>query len=260
MPSHILTVYRRSDPSKEFIAKKVHEQSNELKILKLLNTIQPKSEHVVSLLDSFHGQSGTWAILPRLSTVADYAAFSPNQMSAHITEVCWGLIKGLAHLHKHCIAHRDIKVDNLLFRREDSCLIIIDFDVAIQVKGEDEEVDGQCGTEGWMAPEVEDKSSVYSPIRADRWSCGRVLLSLLDHFRKRDDNLRAIGRKLMARNPRQRPSLLEWRSWVASPFLNMADVGKGGKGKASRPLQDTTAREDDGEDTKPSGAKKQRLM
>jgi hypothetical protein len=36
----------------------------------------------------------------------------------------------------------------------------------------------------------------------------------------------------------------------------MTDVGKGGKGKALQPLQATTAREDDGEDTKPSGEKK----
>jgi hypothetical protein len=40
----------------------------------------------------------------------------------------------------------------------------------------------------------------------------------------------------------------------------MVDVGKGGKGKASQPLQDTTAQEDDGEDMKPSGEKKQRPM
>ncbi|KAI0245958.1 kinase-like domain-containing protein, partial [Lactifluus subvellereus] len=85
-----------------------------------------------------------------------------------------GLIKGLAYLHKLCIAHRDIKPDNLLVD-PDFCLKIIDFDIAMQVKDEDEEVDGKCGTTHWMAPEVEKKCSTYSPIKADRWSCGRVL-------------------------------------------------------------------------------------
>jgi hypothetical protein len=52
MSSHIFTVYRPSDPSKELIAKKVRKDLNELEILKLfLNTIQPKPEHVISLLD-----------------------------------------------------------------------------------------------------------------------------------------------------------------------------------------------------------------
>ena len=65
MPPHIHIVYRPSD-AKELIAKKVRKESNELAILKRLNTIQPSSEHVVSLLDSFYGQSGPWVILPRM--------------------------------------------------------------------------------------------------------------------------------------------------------------------------------------------------
>ncbi|KAI0245827.1 hypothetical protein BJV78DRAFT_1259993 [Lactifluus subvellereus] len=207
MPSHILTVYRPSDPSKELIAKKVRKKSNELEILKLLNTIQPKSEHVISLLDSFHTQSGPWAILSKMDTVADY---------------------GLAYLHKLCIAHRDIKPDNLVVD-QDFCLKIIDFDIAMQVKDEDEEVDGQCGTRHWMAPEVEDKSSTYSPIKADRWSCGRVLLYLLDEFRKENKLLRAIAGKLKAHDPKQRPSLLEWHTWFTTPFLDVANVRKGAR-------------------------------
>ncbi|KAI0245824.1 hypothetical protein BJV78DRAFT_1259964 [Lactifluus subvellereus] len=253
MPSHILTVYRPSDPSKELIAKKVRKKSNELEILKLLNTIQPKSEHVISLLDSFHTQSGPWAILSKMDTVADYVALAPNQLGGRVTQVCRDLIKGLAYLHKLCIAHRDIKPDNLVVD-QDFCLKIIDFDIAMQVKDEDEEVDGQCGTRHWMAPEVEDKSSTYSPIKADRWSCGRVLLYLLDEFRKEDKFLRAIAGKLKAHDPKQRPSLLEWHTWFTTPFLDMANVRKGGERKASRPQQDAM------EGTKPPEAKKQRLI
>ncbi|KAH8981237.1 kinase-like domain-containing protein, partial [Lactarius hatsudake] len=91
------------------------------------------------------------------------------------------LIKGLAYLHKHRIAHRDIKPDNLVcddvFR-----LKIIDFDIAIKVQDENTEVDKYCGldrgTEGWTAPEIgkeDGPTPMYSPIKADRWSCGRVL-------------------------------------------------------------------------------------
>ncbi|KIY47125.1 kinase-like protein, partial [Fistulina hepatica ATCC 64428] len=84
------------------------------------------------------------------------------------------LIKGLAYLHELCIAHRDIKPDNLLVD-QDFCLKIIDFDLAIQVKDEDEEVSDHCGTKGWEAPEVKSEWPTYSPIKADRWSCGHVI-------------------------------------------------------------------------------------
>ncbi|PCH35347.1 kinase-like protein, partial [Wolfiporia cocos MD-104 SS10] len=69
------------------------------------------------------------------------------------TQICWGLIKGLAYLHKLCIAHRDIKPDNLVVD-QDFCLKIIDFDTAIHLKTEDKEVSDYCGMEGWLAPEV----------------------------------------------------------------------------------------------------------
>ena len=100
------------------------------------------------------------------------------------------MIKGLVHLHQLCIAHRVIKPDNLVVD-QDFCLKIIDFGIAIQLKDEDEvdEVDDECGSKYWMVPEVEKKSTMYSRI-TDRWSCGRVLLYLLDRFGKDDKQLR----------------------------------------------------------------------
>jgi len=165
-----------------------------------------------------------------------------------VAQVCRGLIKGVAYLHEFCVAHRDIKPDNLVVDRSFS-LKIIDLDVAMRVKGEDEVVEGQCGTKDWMAPEIEEKS-MYSPIRADRWSTGRVLLYLLENFREEDTVLRTLARKLTAHNPEQRPSMLQ----VAAPLSDVANVVV--ERKAWRPLQVTV--EDDGEDAQPP-MKKQKL-
>ena len=242
MPSHILTAYRRSDPSKRFIAKKVREGSNELKILRYLRTSQPKSKHIISLHDSFQTQSTLWAILPKLISL------TCGRLYGKVAQVCWGLIKGVAYLHKFCIAHRDIKPDNLVIDRNFS-LKIIDFDVAMVVEGEDEVVEGQCRTEGWMAPEIEEKS-MYSPIKADRWSTGQVLFYLLDKFREEDTVLRTTARKLTAHNPEQRLSMLQ----VATSLSDEENVAV--KRKASRSLKDTV--EVDGENEKSPMVKKKK--
>jgi len=111
------------------------------------------------------------------------------------------------YLHEHHIAYRDIKPDNLLLN-ENFCLKIIDFNIAMQVKDKDKEVDGQCRTKNWMAPKVK-KNLRHSLIKADRWACRRVLLFLLDTFGKEDKSLRGFARNLMAYNLNQRPLLFE---------------------------------------------------
>ena len=245
-PDHILTVYRPMVSNKEFIAKNVREDSNELEMLRLLDTFPLKSDHVISLIDSFHG----WAILPKMVSVKNYVEFAPNLSESKVSQVCLGLIKGVAYLHEHHIAHRDIKPDNLVLD-ENFCLKIIDFDIAIRVKDEDEEVDDQCGTKNWMAPEVE-KNLRHSPIKADRWACGRVLLFLLDKFGKEDEFLRGFARNLMAYNPKHRPSLLEWCNDSAPRFSDVGTIWNFDAKKASQPRRDPV--EVDKENMKPPNA------
>jgi serine/threonine protein kinase len=234
MPDHIFTVYRPMDSSKKFIAKKVQEDSNELELLRFLDTIPRKSDHVISLVDSFHG----WAILPKLDAVKGYIDFGPRLSESKVSQLCVGLIKGLTYLHEHCIAHRDIKPDNLLVNNENFRLIITDFDIAMRVEDEDEEVDDQCGTKHWMAPEVKENLR-HSPIKADRWSCGHVILYFLGKSKQEGKHLRSFATKLTARDPKQRPPLLEWESLSDAPLMDVAvsvsDVGE--KRKALRHLQ-----------------------
>lgn len=205
-------MHRASNRREALIAKKVREESKELEILEILNTIHPKSKHIISLVDSFHTQSMSWVILPKLVPVVDAFESSADKLSGEVARLCRGLIDGLAYLHENCIAHMDIKPDNLLVDC-DLCIKIIDFDLAIKVKDENEEIGGRCGTEHWIAPEV-DRWLLYSPIKADRWSCGHVLQHLLDKLQKRDNVFIEIAEVLKAQDPNARPSLLKLRDFV----------------------------------------------
>jgi len=249
-------VFRRKDPNKtELIAKHVREGSNEPDILKYLHAIRSQSPHVISFIEAIPSTTTEWLILPKLHSIGDQRLMNSGGVRSRV-QLGWGLIKGLAYLHEHKVAHRDIKPHNLVCDG-DFRLQVIDFDVAIKVKDENTETDEYRGTKGWTAPEMgeeEGPTPMYSPIKADRWSCGRVLLRHI-MVRRGDKRLWEFADQLMANDPQQRPSLLEWHKWSA-PLSNMANVLKDG-GKESRSRKDMT--EVDGESMNPPDAKRPRL-
>ena len=193
-----------------------------------------------------------WLILPKLHSIGDQRLMNCGGVHSRV-ELGWGLIKGLAYLHEHKVAHRDVKPHNLVCDG-DFQLQIIDFDVAIEVQDENMEIDEYRGTKNWTAPEMgeeEGLTQMYSPIKADRWSCGRVLLRHM-MVGKGDKRLSKFAEQLMANNPQQRPSLVEWDKWFA-PSPKDLKTGE----KETRPREDVI--EADGEGTKPPDAKKPRV-
>jgi protein-serine/threonine kinase len=105
------------------------------------------------------------------------------------------LLRGVDYLHSHGIAHRDIKLENLLLSREGH-LKISDFGVAEVFSGEHPglrasggecgknmgdirlSAPGICGSLPYIAPEVLDKKHSYDPRPLDIWSCAVVYLTM----------------------------------------------------------------------------------
>lgn len=105
------------------------------------------------------------------------------------------LIRGVQYLHSHGIAHRDIKLENLLLNKEGH-LKISDFGVAEVFCGEHPGLrraggecgknmgemrfsePGICGSLPYIAPEVLDKRGPYDPRLLDVWSCAIVYLTM----------------------------------------------------------------------------------
>jgi len=63
-----------------------------------------------------------------------------------------GILEGLECLHKFGIAHRDIKMENIMFREYNRLEpVIVDFGLAILTE-EEPYVFYRCGTPGYVAP------------------------------------------------------------------------------------------------------------
>ena len=97
------------------------------------------------------------------------------------------LLAGVHHCHSRGVAHRDLKLENVLLTK-DGVVKVIDFGLShIYAKGGDGEFDRSvllkemCGSKSYAAPEV--LSGVgYDGFLADVWSLGVCLFAMLSGF------------------------------------------------------------------------------
>jgi serine/threonine protein kinase len=86
------------------------------------------------------------------------------------------VISGLHYCHARNIAHRDIKLENLLLDSKGN-IKIIDFGFSTCIPNE-RKIKMFCGTPSYMAPEIVNKKE-YSGPPADVWALGVLLFALL---------------------------------------------------------------------------------
>jgi len=106
--------------------------------------------------------------------------------------VAWPYVRALFEAVQHChrkgIAHRDIKLENVMLCAEDPHAIkLIDFGLACTVR---RSKDGKviradlrhdiAGTQAYRAPEV--VLGEYDPLAVDVWACGIMLIALCAGF------------------------------------------------------------------------------
>lgn len=105
------------------------------------------------------------------------------------------VLRGVAYLHAHGIAHRDLKLENLLMTHE-GYIKITDFGVSEVFDGDhpgSPTARGQCGrnmgsprkcppgicgSKPYIAPEVLARDREYDPTKLDVWSCAILYLTL----------------------------------------------------------------------------------
>lgn len=110
-------------------------------------------------------------------------AFSHRQPCHKLSEQAARLyyrqvVEGVSVCHERLVAHRDLKLENVLLDKGREGVKIIDFGFAAHVPSKETKLKAFCGTPSYMAPEII-RGEGYSGFAADMWALGVVLFALL---------------------------------------------------------------------------------
>ena len=119
------------------------------------------------------------------------------------------LINALFYLHSQNIAHRDIKIDNILLDQNKN-LKLIDFGLSTKYQ-ENKLLDQPCGTIVYSAPEVLE-GKLYHGMLADVWSCGIVLYGMLCGYLPFSEDDDGINKKNIIKGNFEMPNNISIRA------------------------------------------------
>ena len=158
-----------------------------------------ESPFVIKLFDVFDEPDYTYMVMERMrgGDLIDRIIEKKHYSEPEARLVCRKVLLGVEHCHARRIAVRNIKAESLLIAEEGSNVDVklSDFSFAKKVLFPNA-LRTQCGTEGYVAPEVLDHRPAYD-VQCDMWSLGVVLYILLGGYRPfrgddEDDVIRAI--------------------------------------------------------------------
>ncbi|CCL99953.1 uncharacterized protein FIBRA_01978 [Fibroporia radiculosa] len=203
---HPFVAYVWDENHEAGILKFVPKGQTEVDVLQYLNAIDSPMNHTVRPIQVRSTSQGTFVHLPPsggwLGCLRD--------VDEHLKDTALQLFEAVAFMHKHRVAHLDLKPANIVIQPEYGRLTIIDFSHSIRVKRTSQTVTGLFGTEGYIAPEMGEIS--YDPIRADLWSCGKVVEELCAHCKSPSpihEQLVGIAGRLMSPDPLRQPIMIE---------------------------------------------------
>ena len=87
------------------------------------------------------------------------------------------VVSAISYCHQRNVAHRDIKLENILLNDQKNQVKLIDFGFSTCIPN-DKKVKLFCGTPSYMAPEIVSKVEYAGPP-ADVWALGVLLFALL---------------------------------------------------------------------------------
>jgi len=174
-------VHKRNNVKREISILKNADHPNIIKLYKTVDTVT--QTHLImecSSMQSLHA----------------YLKLKPSKRlpEEDAKKIFKQIIEGLNYLHQRNVAHRDMKLENLLID-SDLNVKIIDFGFSIE-NPKDKTMNVFCGTPSYMAPELASKKDYYGHS-TDIWAAGILLYVILaGYFPFKDPNEKELFRKI----------------------------------------------------------------
>eukprot|EP01129_Flabellula_baltica_P017016 TRINITY_DN929_c0_g1_i4.p1 TRINITY_DN929_c0_g1~~TRINITY_DN929_c0_g1_i4.p1 ORF type:complete len:602 (+),score=118.05 TRINITY_DN929_c0_g1_i4:28-1806(+) len=178
------TVHRTTNKAtgEEFAVKMIdisQHSKNELKKLKREIEIMTKleSEYIIGLQETFYDDDNMFIVLELAkSELFDFVVERDHLSEDQTREIIKQLLKGVDHMHRRGVAHRDLKLENILVTDLEKLTIKIS-DFGLSKEFSKSQLLTACGTPEYVAPEVL-LSKPYDQS-ADIWSIGVITYMLL---------------------------------------------------------------------------------
>ena len=141
---------------------------------------QIEHPNIVKLREVFEDQENIYIVLDLLSggelfqRVVDKRVFTEKDAA----DILRPIIDAIRYWHDLDVAHRDLKLENILYesKDEDAMIKITDFSLA-KIIPDDVFAVTACGTPGYVAPEILEGQGYGKEV--DYWSIGVILYTLL---------------------------------------------------------------------------------
>lgn len=163
--------------------KQIQYLNNELEALEKL-----KHEHVVQLYEHFLLDNAIHIVMEycRKGNLGNVLRKNKQGFDEEYTRALFiQMSKAIHYVHSCGIAHRDLKLNNILLVNNYTCKVA-DFGLAVVCFDEDNGViysKSYCGTKPYMAPEILQKRFTknleHDPMKSDVWAMGVILFTLL---------------------------------------------------------------------------------
>ncbi|CAZ83739.1 unnamed protein product [Tuber melanosporum] len=154
--------------NKRLMVGREHMVRNEIAVLK---KVSMGHQNILTLVDYFETMNNR--------NLPCHRSCSRRRIS-DASDLIRATLSAVAYLHDHGIVHRDLKPENLLFRtaEDNSDLLIADFGLSRIMDEEQFHIlTTTCGTPGYMAPEIFNKTGHGKPV--DVWAIGVITYFLL---------------------------------------------------------------------------------
>ncbi|KAL4775292.1 kinase-like domain-containing protein [Aspergillus nidulans var. acristatus] len=243
--------------NKRLMVGREHMVRNEIAILKQVST---GHQNILTLVDYFETMNNLYLVtdLALGGELFDRICRKGSYYESDAADLVRAILSAVAYLHDHGIVHRDLKPENLLFRtpEDNADLLIADFGLSRIMDEEQLHVlTTTCGTPGYMAPEIFDKSGHGKPV--DIWAIGVITYFMLcgytpfdretnleevqaiatanfsftpvEYWRGVSQEARDFIKRCLTVNPKKRMTAHEalQHPWINPPYDTTDDLGSG---------------------------------